>query len=77
MAIVSCVSLTHWVAAVVWHEQSDFKWLALGSFFAVGAAVGAYGAWVWWWERVGRGGQAGSGGTDEDYVRVETRLVDD
>jgi iron-regulated transporter 1 len=42
MSIVSLVSLVHWIAAAVWHAQSNFKWLALGSFIGVGASVGIY-----------------------------------
>ena len=48
-AIVSCVSLVHWVAAAVWHHQSDFVWLALGSVCAVAAATGAFALWARWW----------------------------
>ncbi|MCJ1234397.1 hypothetical protein MMC14_002358 [Varicellaria rhodocarpa] len=58
MAIVSGVSLGHWVAAAVWHAQTDFKWLALGSLVAVGLGAGAYARWVKIWrreERIGRG----------------------
>ncbi|KAH0542702.1 hypothetical protein FGG08_002937 [Glutinoglossum americanum] len=46
MSIVSSVSLVHWISAVVWHAQSDFKWLALGSFIAVGGSAWMYSAWV-------------------------------
>ncbi len=57
MSIVSLVSLGHWIAAAVWHAQSDFKWLALGSLVVVAVGAGAY----WWWQ--GRwlrsGGRAG------------------
>lgn len=53
MSIVGCVSLTHWVSAAIWHEQSDFRWLALGSFLAVGVAAGAYTGWARRWERGG------------------------
>lgn len=45
MAIVSVLSLTHWVAAAVWHGQRDFRWLATGSFGLVGGAVGLYALW--------------------------------
>ncbi|MCJ1270057.1 hypothetical protein MMC22_009951 [Lobaria immixta] len=48
-ALVSAVSLVHWVAAAVWHRQSDFVWLSLGSVGAVAAATGAFTGWVWWW----------------------------
>ena len=51
MSIVSLVSLGHWIAAAVWHNQSDFKWLALGSFVLVTIGVGAFGWWQRWWER--------------------------
>ena len=50
-AIVSCVSMVHWVGAAIWHEEDDFKWLALGSFCAVGAAAAAYVFWARRWER--------------------------
>jgi hypothetical protein len=46
MSIVSLVSLVHWIAAMVWYAQFDFKWLALGSFIGVGASAGIYMAWV-------------------------------
>ena len=45
MAIVSLISLMHWIAAAVWHSQRDFRWLATGSFAMVGAAVGGYAVW--------------------------------
>lgn len=45
MAIVSVISLTHWIAAAVWHSQRDFRWLATGSFVLVGGAVGGYAVW--------------------------------
>lgn len=45
MAIVSVISLTHWIAAAVWHSQRDFRWLATGSFVMVGGAVGGYALW--------------------------------
>ena len=51
MSIVSLVSLGHWIAAVVWHTQSDFKWLALGSFVFVAIGSGAYWWWQGWWRR--------------------------
>ena len=57
MAIVSGFSLSHWVAAAVWHAQEDFKWLALTSFVAVGLAAGCYGMWERRW--VGKGGDQG------------------
>lgn len=50
MAIVSVLSLGHWVAAAIWNQQGDFKWLALGSFMAVSVAAGGYWAWCRWWE---------------------------
>lgn len=53
MSIVSLVSLGHWIAAAVWHAQSDFKWLALGSFGVIAVGVVAYCWWRGWWE--GRG----------------------
>lgn len=49
MSIVSLVSLGHWIAAAVWHTQSDFKWLALGSLVVVALGVGAYRWWQGWW----------------------------
>ena len=49
MSIVSLVSLGHWIAAAVGHTQSDFKWLALGSFAVVTIGVGAYWWWQGWW----------------------------
>lgn len=49
MSIVSLVSLGHWIAAAVWHTQSDFKWLALGSFVIVAIGTGAYWWWQGWW----------------------------
>lgn len=51
MAIVSVLSLTHWIAAAVWHAQRDFRWLATGSFGLVGGALG----WYAWWYRKGGG----------------------
>ena len=51
MSIVSLVSLGHWIAAAVWHAQSDFKWLALGSLVVVATGVGAYWWWQSWWGR--------------------------
>lgn len=51
MSIVSLVSLGHWIAAAVWHAQSDFKWLALGSFVIVAIGVGAFWRWQGWWSR--------------------------
>lgn len=51
MAVVSVFSMFHWVGAAIWHRQSDFKWLALGSFVAVGFAAGVYWGWQRWWER--------------------------
>lgn len=51
MSIVSLVSLGHWIAAAVWHTQSDFKWLALGSFTVVAIGIGAYSWWQGWWRR--------------------------
>lgn len=49
MSIVSLVSLGHWIAAAVWHTQSDFRWLALGSFVFVAIGTGAYWRWQGWW----------------------------
>lgn len=51
MSIVSLVSLGHWIAAAVWHTQSDFKWLALGSFAVVAIGAGAYSWWQGWWRK--------------------------
>lgn len=48
-AVVSCVSLVHWVAAAIWSRQEDFKWLATGSFVAVLLAAAAYGNWARLW----------------------------
>lgn len=45
MAIISVLSLAHWVAAGVWHAQRQFWWLATGSFALVGMAVAAYMVW--------------------------------
>ena len=50
MSIVSLVSLGHWIAAAVWHAQSDFKWLALASFTLVAIGWGAFWWWLRWWE---------------------------
>lgn len=47
-AIVSAVSMVHWVAAAVWHRQEDFQWLALGSFVSVGGAALANLYWTRW-----------------------------
>lgn len=44
-AVVSMVSLVHWVAAAIWHQQSDFVWLALASAMGVGAATLAFIGW--------------------------------
>ena len=52
MAVVSSISLVHWVAAAIWHEQTDFKWLALASFVVVGVAGSAYWAWVKFWVKL-------------------------
>lgn len=54
MSIVSLASLGHWITAAVWHTQSDFKWLALGSFAVVAIGAGAYWWWQGWWRRRGR-----------------------
>ena len=51
-AIVSCVSLVHWVAAAIWHQQADFVWLALGSICAIAVATGAFTWWARWWTRI-------------------------
>lgn len=45
-AAVSMVSLVHWIAAAIWHQQSDFVWLALASAIGVGAATLAFLAWA-------------------------------
>ena len=45
MAIVSLISLMHWIAAAVWHAQRSFRWLAIGSFVMIGVAVGGYAVW--------------------------------
>lgn len=45
-AVVSMVSLVHWVAAAIWHEQKDFMWLALASAIAVGFATVLYVRWM-------------------------------
>lgn len=45
MAVVSLISLMHWIAAAVWHAQTEFRWLATGSFVLVGGAVGGYAVW--------------------------------
>ncbi|KIX94121.1 uncharacterized protein Z520_10147 [Fonsecaea multimorphosa CBS 102226] len=50
-ALVSCVSLVHWVAAAIWHQQGDFVWLALGSFCAIAAATAAFTWWARRWTR--------------------------
>ena len=52
MAIVSFVSLGHWVAAAIWHTQESFKWLGMGSFWGVGIGAAAYAFWYRRW--VGR-----------------------
>lgn len=44
-AIVSTISLLHWVAAAIWHRQSDFIWLALVGALAVAGAIIAF---MWW-----------------------------
>ena len=51
-AIVSGVSLIHWVAAATWHRQEDFVWLALGSFCAIAVVAGAFTWWARWWTRI-------------------------
>lgn len=48
-AIVSMVSLVHWVGAAVWHQQSDFVWLALASVTGVGIATFVYARWTRVW----------------------------
>lgn len=50
MAIVSCMSLVHWIVAAIWSTQEDFKWLALGSFVTIGMATVSYTFWArrWW-----------------------------
>lgn len=45
-AIVSMVSLVHWVAAAIWHHQSNFVWLALASAVSVGFATALYVRWM-------------------------------
>ncbi|KAL2037969.1 hypothetical protein N7G274_009188 [Stereocaulon virgatum] len=54
MSVVSMISLVHWVAAAVWSMQSDFKWLAMGSFVMIGIAGGAYFGWQRWWQGGGK-----------------------
>ena len=49
MAIVSSLSLSHWIASTIWHSQTDFKWLALASFIAVTLGTVAYACWVKNW----------------------------
>lgn len=49
MALIGAVSLAHWVAAVVWHRQADFRWLALASVLGVGVGGAAYGGWAARW----------------------------
>lgn len=44
-AIVSIISLVHWVAAAIWHHQTDFVWLAFASALAVGGATIAFVGW--------------------------------
>lgn len=51
ISLISCLSVLRWAAPVIWHEQSDFKWLALGSFVLVGIGAVAYGGWLRWLER--------------------------
>jgi len=42
----SMFELTHWIVTAVYGNVRQFRWLALGSLGAVGAAAGSYGAWV-------------------------------
>ena len=51
MAVVSVFSMIHWVSALIWNRQSDFKWLAVGSFVGVGLATGLFWGWSRWWEK--------------------------
>ena len=69
MSIVSLVSLGHWIAAAVWHTQSDFQWLALGSLVIVAVGVGAYQWWQGWWAGQERASGDRMGEELEIYVR--------
>lgn len=51
MAIVSSISLVHWIAAAIWHRQEDFKWLAVGSMIGVFAATCLFMWWASRWKR--------------------------
>ena len=52
MVVVSCFSLIlHWVTAAIWHQQEQFRWLAVGSFVIVSAAVVTYAVWERRWEK--------------------------
>ena len=78
--MVSCFSLGHWVAAAIWHEQREFKWLALGSFVAVSSAVGGYELWARRWERAKReedGGKVDEGAEGSSgWIRREVEDLD-
>ena len=68
MSIVSLVSLGHWIAAAVWHTQSDFKWLALGSFVVVAIGVGAF----WWWQRWWESRERASGEQVQEALEIDS-----
>ncbi len=46
MAFVSLFELTQWIVAAILNKPEQFRWIALGSFAAVGCSSVTYSVWV-------------------------------
>lgn len=46
-SFISFFELGQWVAGIVFSRPEDFKWLAVGSFAAVGVSLCLYAGWIW------------------------------